>query len=88
MRLVSLQALPPSTDSVETPQPTSKNVGSDQNGGGGREGGRTEKPQWKFLCCPVLLNIFHSTWELTIISMLIISCIHIDVVIVLVPSSM
>lgn len=29
MRLVSLQALPPSVDSVETPQPTSKNVGSD-----------------------------------------------------------
>lgn len=29
MRLVSMQALPPSTDSVETSQQTSKNVRSD-----------------------------------------------------------
>lgn len=54
--------------------------------GGGREGGRTEKPCWKFFYCPVLLNNFHSDCELTINSMLIISYIRIEVVIVLVPS--
>lgn len=47
-----------------------------QSSGGGREGGRTEKPCWKFFYCPVLINIFHSNCELTINSMLIISCSH------------
>lgn len=55
--------------------------------GGGREGGRTEKPHWKFFYCPVLSNIFFPNCELPINSMLIFY-IPIDIVIVLVLSRM